>query len=201
MGNAECWDKDLYYAFKNDFEGWTEQCFQRLEASTRQDFRNLLRRQGVFVPVSGSRIAGVLTNLLISEEMPVWPGNEEVRYPKRQPRPPSEEEKYKQINEQMNDPSSIQQQRDEARSKRTRFEQRENQEPQLFQPTMGPTFGSQDIRNQPGPYQPNRRSQQQPTVMQSIEQPDEPLPLERPGSQACRSLSTALFDWQRLWIK
>lgn len=65
-------DTELWEVFKEDFDGWTIEIWDKANTKIRRDFRNFLRHNGVFVNKNGKSIAIAIQEVLDDKQEPKW---------------------------------------------------------------------------------------------------------------------------------
>ncbi len=78
----EC-DYILFDAITEDFRGWTEEIFNLATTDVNRRFRDFLRINGVYVPMTGGAIAARLAETVNLEEMPNWPDEDLAKQKKK----------------------------------------------------------------------------------------------------------------------
>jgi hypothetical protein len=79
-------DIKLWECFKEDFEGWTIDTWSQANTTIVREFRDFLRRNGLYVPKNGASIRSNIQAILDSPEEPEWTQEEIQRQINSEPR-------------------------------------------------------------------------------------------------------------------
>jgi hypothetical protein len=68
-------DASLWEWYREEFEGWTRQTFERVKKGTRKRFKDALRQNGVYIGGDGG-LPGQLFRALTEDQQAAWPMEE-----------------------------------------------------------------------------------------------------------------------------
>ena len=70
--SEQLFDGDLFYAFREEFEDWTQQMFEAVELPFRREMKRFLRTRGVYTGSNKGKMGRQLHALTETEDNPKW---------------------------------------------------------------------------------------------------------------------------------
>src|SRR6266516_5383117 len=70
--SEQLFDDDLFYAFREEFEDWTQEMFEEVDLAFRREMKRFLRSRGVYTGNNKGKMGSQFASLIKMEDNPQW---------------------------------------------------------------------------------------------------------------------------------